>query len=96
MIEKTMRSNPKPTNNPMTTLELHDLEMPPSCKTRKMQTNAPRKMAIPGKSNARGISFGVVEAILDQAGVLKKIKIMSMVAPPMGRLIQKHHLQETS
>lgn len=80
----------------MTTPALQGLVWPPHCRAKAKHTRKPSNEENPGRSGCKTISFQLAGTGLMCPGTLKNSKHIITIGPPRGRLIQKHHHQETS
>src|ERR1700733_15568978 len=94
---KAMTSSQKPTRKPIEKLEFQACSTPPSCSTSSKQIQAPSPRTTPKASNSRGYCLhGGALTDRECGGVLKRKRRTRNVTPPIGKLIQKHHLQVRS
>ena len=89
---KTIVSNPNPSRLPQTLLFLHGYVTPPHCNASSRQTIAPIRNVAPIRSISLILLFSEIW-LKSRFGFLKKPATVTIVRPPNGKLIQKHHRQ---
>lgn len=67
---------------------------PAHCKARKRHVNEGTKIRLPSRSSWLSFSLLDIDVPPGATGFVRNIAIVSIVIPPSGRLIQKHHRQD--
>jgi len=80
-------------NSAMTVLLLQAHLVPPDWSASSRQTIAGSRVRVPGRSNCLSFPIQPNDASATFLASFKENNIIAIVTPPMGRFIQKHHLQ---